>query len=157
MKIELTEHQRQALREREFGPVEVIDPATALTYVILARDQYERMRSLSETGHQQESRLPDGILPIPPGVRRSQEAYWRDLPELLCLRSRIHRWVAYHGDERIALGRTATELYQECFKRGLPRNQIFVGILEASEVPPWGTLQADWSLYEVTEAATPRL
>jgi hypothetical protein len=59
--------------------------------------------------------------------------------------------VAYHGDERIGFGKTQTEVYQECFRRGLQRGEFYVGWIEADEIPPWGTIQGDWSLYEFTD------
>src|SRR5262249_37760758 len=85
MKIELTNQQKQAIKQGR--PVEVVDPATQLGYVILGREAYERSRTRRDP-------------PIPPGIRRSQEAYWRDLPQLVKLKSRKRLWVAYHGDER---------------------------------------------------------
>ena len=77
--------------------------------------------------------LPD----VSPGIRRSQEAYWRDLPRLLPLRSRERRWVAYHGDERVGFGRTQAELYRECIRRGLKVNDIYIDRLELDYQPPW--------------------
>lgn len=50
-------------------------------------------------------------------IAKSQEAFRRDLPELL--KNRYGQWVAYHGDERIGFGRTQLELYRECLRRGL--------------------------------------
>jgi hypothetical protein len=81
---------------------------------------------------------PEGEIPeIPPGIRRSMEAYWRDLPQLLPLKSRKRRWVAYHGEERVAFGRGQWELYDECFRRGLREEEFFVGPLEQDYQPPW--------------------
>ena len=45
MKIELTEQQRQVVQEQAGEPVEVIDPATQCAYILLAREQFDRMRS----------------------------------------------------------------------------------------------------------------
>ena len=70
-------------------------------------------------------------MPIPPMIQRSQEAFGRDLPELL--KKRRGQWVAYHGDERIGFGRTETQLYQECFRRGLTDDEFVVRIV----VPQW--------------------
>ena len=67
-------------------------------------------------------------IPIAPGVARSLDAFRRDLPKLLETHSR--EWVAYHGDERIGFGRTQTELYQECLRRGLKRDDFFVCSIE---------------------------
>jgi hypothetical protein len=84
-------------------------------------------------------------------MRRSQEAFWRDLPQLLELKSKKRPWVAYHGEERVGFARTQTEMYQECFRRGLERGHFYVGKIEEDETPPWGTLEGDRSLYEYTE------
>lgn len=46
MTIELTEEQRQALQAEQGKPVDVVDPATQRRYVLLAQEQYERLRSL---------------------------------------------------------------------------------------------------------------
>jgi hypothetical protein len=45
MRLELTELQRRAVQEQAGRPVEVIDPDTRRAYVLLAREQYERIRS----------------------------------------------------------------------------------------------------------------
>jgi len=41
-------------------------------------------------------------------------AFYRNLPELL--KKHYGKWVAYHGDEFMGLGRTQTELYQKCLR-----------------------------------------
>ena len=65
---------------------------------------------------------------ISPMVAKSQEAFSRELPELL--RQRHGWWVAYHGDERIGFARTEIELFKECLRRGLTEDQFIVqGIL----------------------------
>ncbi len=74
---------------------------------------------------------------VPAGVLRSQEAYWRELPQLLPMKSRKRQWVAYHGDERVAFGASQAELDQECFRRGLKEDEIYVGRLEPQYAPPW--------------------
>jgi hypothetical protein len=48
MHIELTEQQRQLVQEQAGRPVEVIDPGTERAYVLLTREQYERVRALVE-------------------------------------------------------------------------------------------------------------
>jgi hypothetical protein len=55
---------------------------------------------------------------------RSQQAYYRDLPELL----REHRWdsVAYHGDRRVGIAPSGEELYEKCRKEGLPEGEYVV-------------------------------
>jgi hypothetical protein len=53
----------------------------------------------------------------------------------------------------VAIGRSDVEAYQECFRRRLKHEEFYVGKLEADPdgIPPWGTLEGDWSLYEATE------
>jgi len=60
---------------------------------------------------------------IAPMVAKSQEAFHRDLPELL--KNRYGQWVAYQGNERVGFGRTQLELYRECLRRGL-KDEDFV-------------------------------
>jgi hypothetical protein len=86
---------------------------------------------------------PDDDLGIAPGILRSMQAYWRDLPQLLLLRSRKRVWVAYHGDERVGFGRSRADLYDECMGRGLARGEFYVGMLEASTEPPWEPIDVE--------------
>jgi hypothetical protein len=147
--IELTDAQRQALQAERGQPVDVLDPATRQRYVLLAREQYERMCARLE--HEPVPEPRETAAPIPPGILRSQQAFWRDLPDLLKLKSRRRRYVAYHGNERIGFGRTHTELYQECFRRGLQREEIYVGLLEEREGPPWRSTPLEHSPFEFTD------
>jgi hypothetical protein len=151
--IELTDLQRQALQAKQGQPVDVVDPATQQRYVLLALEQYERVRPLLEQGELCELQEPAAA--IPPGILRSQQAFWHDLPELLKQKSRQRRYAAYHGDQRIGFGRTQTELYQECFRRGLAREAFYVGLLEERDVPPWASTQLERSLYEFSDVGPP--
>lgn len=79
---------------------------------------------------------------IPPMVTKSQEAFRRDLPQLL--QQRYGWWVAYHGDERIGFAKSQLELYQQCVSRGLTEEQFVVrGIIpdsadeSAEMLTPW--------------------
>jgi hypothetical protein len=72
----------------------------------------------------------------PPGMRRSMEAYWRDLPALLKSRYRGW-WVAYHGDERIGFARRQDEIYRECDRRGLDHSEYWVDLVKPRSQPPW--------------------
>jgi hypothetical protein len=71
---------------------------------------------------------------IPPLIERSQEAFRRDLPDLLKMKGRSRQWVAYHGDRRIGFAPTKTELYQECLRQGFQRGEFVVRSIEP-EVP----------------------
>jgi len=66
---------------------------------------------------------------IPPGVQRSQEAFRRHLPELLQNKRLYRQWVAYHGDELVGIGRSETDLYEECFRRGLKDEDLAVCLI----------------------------
>jgi hypothetical protein len=153
---ELTDQQRQAIQAEPGMPVDVVDPATKQAYVIVAREQYEqyeRMRMLlGERPPTTTPVCPAGMTPL---MLQSQRAFWHDLSELLTLKSRKRRWVAYHGDVRIGFGRTDTELYQECFRRGLRRGEFYVGFLEPLETPPWGPSVIEESLYECSDGPLP--
>jgi len=144
--IELSAEQRQAIAQGE--AVRIIDPLTQDAYVLLRAEDFECLMGMSPR--------PGDHPPnpeIPPGVLRSQQAFWQDLPELLKRKRNRGKWAAYHGSERVAIGRTDVEAYQECFRRGLKDEEFYVGKLEADPdgIPPWGTLHGEWSLYEITD------
>ena len=137
MNIELTREQEQDVKHGR--SVEVVDPASAQSFVVIPREQYEHVRSLLEKTSMQEG-IASGaatVSKVPAGIRCSQEAYWRDLPEILPLKSERRRWVAYHGDERIGFGRTMAELYEICERRGLKTDQFYVDRLEPRALAPW--------------------
>jgi hypothetical protein len=134
--IELTERQRQAVHEQSGEPVEVIDPDTRCAYVLLAREQYERMCSLVEGDREPTQRFADGVPSIPPGILRSQHAFWRDLPHLLSQPKLRGRWVCYHGDERIGIG-AYEELIRQCLGRGIPDDAYYLGRISPQDLPPW--------------------
>ncbi|MFL5342981.1 MAG: hypothetical protein ACJ8F7_22850 [Gemmataceae bacterium] len=69
-------------------------------------------------------------------MRRSMEAYWRDLPALLKSRYR-GQWVAYHGNERVGFARTQGDLVEECYRRGLAHEEFWVDRVEPLHQPPW--------------------
>jgi hypothetical protein len=48
MTAKLNEELQRALQQRGDGPVEVVDPGTSKIYVIIAREQYERLKPLFE-------------------------------------------------------------------------------------------------------------
>lgn len=148
MSVCLSDQQRRALDERAGEPLEVVDPETNQAYVLIARDRYEAMQSPPASAGRSAQRCGAIAAQIPPRIRCSQEAYWRELPGLLSLASRRCRWVAFHGDKRIGFGCTETELYQECHRRGLKDDEIYVGRLRPSLVPPWEAEVIEPSLYE---------
>ena len=143
--IELTPEQQQALKEMNGKPVRFIDPSTKEVYVLMPGDRYERL-----TGHL----LPSSHEPPPgldPWFLRCMQAYWRDLPQLLQNKRLRGKWVAYKGEEQVVFGKTQTDVYQECFRRGLERGQFYVDKIEPHYMPPWGGGEAVTGLYEVTD------
>jgi hypothetical protein len=143
--IELNPEQRQAMAQGE--PVHIIDPESHDAYVLVPAEVYAR---LAEAPRRPEGEPNPEISPM---VLRSMQAFWRDLPKLLMKRRNHKKWAAYHGDERLAITRSDVDAYQECFRRGLKHEEIYVGKLEPDPegIPPWGTFQSDWTFYEVTD------
>jgi hypothetical protein len=93
--IELSPEQRQAVRQQPDEPVRLVDPETREAYVLIRAHAYVQI-----TGGK--SREPDQVpADIPPGLLRSQQAFWRDLPGLLKDHRTRGKWVAYHRDERV--------------------------------------------------------
>ena len=72
----LTPEQRRLVEEAGDRPVRIEDPEMHQAYVLIRADVYERVRNVIE---------PRSILDlqVPEGIRKSQEAFFRDLPELL--------------------------------------------------------------------------
>ena len=63
------------------------------------------------------------------------ESFIRDLDELL--RTVSGQWVAYRGAVRVSTGETPSAVYQECKRRGLPPEELFVELVDptAAEEP----------------------
>src|SRR5882762_3376720 len=117
MNIELTEQQRRLAQEGQ--PIDLIDPQTNEAYVLIARQRFEKFRPLL---------TPQAPLPaIPEGIRLSQEALRRDLPQLLQQKRLVGQWVAYHRHERIGIARDQVTLIRECLKRGLDDDEFYIG------------------------------
>ncbi|HKI33147.1 MAG TPA: hypothetical protein VKA46_14950 [Gemmataceae bacterium] len=142
--IELTPEQRQAVEQGE--PVRIVDPATHDALVVVRAEVFERMAGVL--------RPPEHQPPasIDPQLLRSMQAFWRDLPELLKNKRNKGKWAAYRGDEQVVITADDVEAYQECFRRGILREEFYVGRIKPSPdgIPPWGMFQADRSLYEFT-------
>jgi len=83
---------------------------------------------------------------VAPLIQQAHEAFRRDLHQLLD--EREGQWVAYHGAERIGVGETKTELYQECLRKGLKRGEFLVRSIE----PELGEIIVG---LEIAEAGSP--
>lgn len=134
----ITPEQRQAVEQAGGQPVRLEDPENHRAYVLLVEDAYQR---LAKPGS-----VPQDLLPeIPEGILRSQDAFFRDLPELLKDESLRGKWVIYHGDERIGIDPDMVPLIKECNRLGLKRDQYDVFVIrpqsrepeEMEIVTPW--------------------
>lgn len=93
----------------------------------MATEQQTAPRELTdeERAAQLDALLNSEPLPM---IQRSIDTFRRDLPELL--KTHYGKWVAYNGDKRIGFGRNQTDLYEECFRQGLTRDDFVVGLIE---------------------------
>ncbi len=80
---------------------------------------------------------PPAISDVPEGILRSQQAFWRDLPELLKKKKNHGKWVCYHRDECIGIASTADELIRECKRRGLTRDTYYSDVIVPYDCAPW--------------------
>jgi hypothetical protein len=125
----LTPEQRRLIDQAGDEPVPIEDPETSEDFVLMRRRVYDQLRQAVET-------KPVDDLSIPEGIRKSQEAFFRDLPELLKDRRLRGRCVAYHGDERIGIARDDEPLIRECLRRGLKREEYDILIIEPQSAEP---------------------
>ncbi len=136
--ITLTPEQVQAVEQAGGQPVRVENPRNHRTYILLKEDAYERLTTSGKIEESDEFDIPEGIL-------RSQDAFFRDLPDLLKDESLRGQWVIYHGDERIGIAPSDEPLIQECLRRGLKRDEYDVFVIrpksrepeEVEIVTPW--------------------
>ena len=73
---------------------------------------------------------------VSPAIQRSLDAFRAALPELLKNKTAEQEWVAFCGDELVTFGRTKTEAYQECLRRGLKRGTFIVWSVEPGALDP---------------------
>jgi hypothetical protein len=74
---------------------------------------------------------------------------------LLKLKSRKRQWVAYHGAERVVIGRTDSDVYQSCLRRGLQRGEFYVASIGERDTPPWAVEPIERFLYEASDELPP--
>jgi hypothetical protein len=108
------------------GAVRVEDPETRAAYVILKAELYERMKPLLE--HRQDE--------VAEGIRRSQEAFFRDLPELLKDESLVGQCIAYCGDERIGIANSDEPLIREINRRGYKDDEFDLFVIRPQTREP---------------------
>jgi hypothetical protein len=85
----------------------------------------------------------EATVEIPPGILRSQQAFWRDLPELLRTRRNRGRWAAYHLDEQIGVAADRMKLAREIRRRGLSEDDYYIGRVEPQDQAPWEPIEVE--------------
>ncbi len=108
----LTPEQRRLVEQAGDRPVRIDDPEMHQAYVLIRADVYERVRDVIEPRSDDEVHVAEGI-------RKSQEAFFRDLPELLKDLRLRGKYVAYHGNERVKVAKSETQVIRECARRGV--------------------------------------
>src|SRR5712691_469316 len=92
MAIHLTEQRRQAIDAQQSQPVEVVDPAHEPG---VRPGRRRGVRAGAGAAGAAPAAAAALHAEIAPRMLQSMQAFWRDLPELLKLRSRQRRYVAY--------------------------------------------------------------
>ncbi len=151
MTLELTEQQSQLVESHGSDPIEVIDPDTKRAYVMIAREQFDKIRPILYQSNRAKTVTEVDANEISPQMLRSQQAFWRELPELLLRRKWQGQWVCYYGDERIGIARDTPELVQRCLQRGLQRGDFYIDLIEEKAVAPWVCEPMDEPLFELTD------
>lgn len=129
----ITPEQRHEIEQA--GAVRIEDPETHAAYVVLKAEIYERIKPLLANGQDE----------IPEGIRRSQDAFFRDLPELLKDDSLLGQCVAYFGDERIGIAPSDEPLIREINRRGIPDDEFDLFVIRPQgRAPEEVTYPSSW-------------
>ena len=128
-RITLTPEQFQAVEQAGPGSVRLEDPTGRRVYRLVEEAAKESRTEPGEAGQSWDDEIPEGIL-------RSQDAFFRDLPDLLKDESLRGMWVIYHGDERIGIAPKKQPLIEECSRRGLTRDEFDVFVIEPQSREP---------------------
>jgi hypothetical protein len=108
---------------------------------LIARLQAQARQILAPAPPAGEPTEPDAE--VAPGIRRAQEAFWRDLPELLRTKRNQGQWVAYRQDERIGVSLSPQKLLRAIRSRGIPRDEYYLAVIRPHELPPWEPEQVE--------------
>jgi len=125
----LTAELRQEIEKAGDDPVRIEDPETHAEYVLLKAEVYDRIKPFLGSEDVTTDQIPEGI-------RRSKEAFLRDLPKLLTRKRLQRRWVLYHGEDQIGISRNPQKLLRECTKRGLRNDEFYLGVIEPHSAEP---------------------
>jgi hypothetical protein len=75
---------------------------------------------------------------VPAIVEEGTAAFLRDMETLL--KEHPRQWVAYHGSERVAVGKTDFEVLQDCLARGFAESELVIRRIQ----PDLPTIQVTW-------------
>lgn len=125
----LTAELRQEIERAGDQPVRFEDPETHSTYVLLKAEVYDRIKPLLGSSE-------PAVEQIPEGIRRSKEAFLRDLPGLLTRKRWRGRWVLYQGNDQVGMSRNPQKLLRECSKRGMSEDEYYLGVIEPHPEEP---------------------
>jgi hypothetical protein len=123
----LTAELRREIEMAGDEPVRIEDPETQTTYVLIRADLYEQIKPPPHPENPAADQVPEGI-------RRSREAFLRDLPGLMARRRLRDRWVLYHGDKQVGIWRNPRGMDRAIVKLSLRRDEYYVW----SDLPPPG-------------------
>jgi hypothetical protein len=125
----ITPELRQALASANGEPVRIEDPENHVAYILVNANAYAKMRPVVE---------PKEFYPpeVPPGLRLAQETFFRDLPAMLKDRKFVGKWVAYHRDRRISVGRREADVLAEVMRRRILDEEFCTFIVEPQSPEP---------------------
>jgi hypothetical protein len=66
----------------------------------------------------------------PRDIERATDAFNKALPTLLAANDPSYQWVAFYHDQQIAVGKTKTEVGQQCLRQGYQRGTFIVRAVE---------------------------
>jgi hypothetical protein len=132
--IQLTEEQRQAVAAHQGRPVEVVDPVTRRSYMLIAAETYQRVRDVLEaedTPAQTAGSAPSPSAPAAPPLAegRPMRQRLRDLATTPEVAEEIRRYCKHLGLSR----KKSREWVEEDLKLQYYFGGRYVGYLETEE------------------------
>ena len=140
----LTAEQRQEIEKAGDEPVRIEDPETHTTYVLLKAEVYDQIKPSPRYENPLAKQVPEGI-------RRSKEAFLRDLPELLTRKRLRGRWVLYHGDKQVGIFRNPQKMLQEAEKLGLRIDEYYSDVITPQPSEPDDEIEHSFVEFEEDE------
>lgn len=73
---------------------------------------------------------------ISEGIRLSQEAFARDLPELLKNKRNLNKWVAYSRDKCVLIHKDYLKVIREVNRLVIPEEEFITDVIEPNALEP---------------------